>query len=154
MAESTPDKIKHAINAAEGLYHRLVLLVGEVGSGKTGALRDVADDLGTSIININLALSIELLELRVLGDARCPVDFRNRLALGRQHLVDQLALLVFRIDGHHIFTLALCFTVRLLPGDNYPDVRHEVACLFEKETGILAWHALLVTAGYEAQVTM
>lgn len=57
------DKIKRSLQAVEGLYYRLVLLVGEVGSGKTGVLRDVADDLGTEVINVNLALSAELLEL-------------------------------------------------------------------------------------------
>jgi len=45
------------------LYHRLVLLVGETGSGKTGVLREIAEGYGTSVINVNLALSCELLEL-------------------------------------------------------------------------------------------
>lgn len=63
MAEPIPDKIKRSLQAAEGLYHRLVLLVGETGSGKTGVLRDVAEAFGTSVINVNLALSSELLEL-------------------------------------------------------------------------------------------
>lgn len=63
MAEPIHDKIKRSMQAAEGLYHRLVLLVGETGSGKTGVLRDVAEEFGTSVINVNLALSSELLEL-------------------------------------------------------------------------------------------
>ena len=63
MAEPIQDKIKRSLHAAEGLYHRLVLLVGETGSGKTSVLRDVAEDFGTSVVNINLALSSELLEL-------------------------------------------------------------------------------------------
>ena len=63
MAMPINDKIKQSLQAAEGLYHRLVLLVGETGSGKTGVLRDVAEEFGTSVINVNLALSIELLEL-------------------------------------------------------------------------------------------
>ena len=63
MAEPIQDKIKRSLQAAEGLYHRLVLLVGETGSGKTEVLRDVADDLGAEVININLVLSAELLEL-------------------------------------------------------------------------------------------
>ncbi|MCF7967518.1 MAG: BREX-3 system P-loop-containing protein BrxF [Methylobacter tundripaludum] len=63
MAKLIQDKIKQSIKAAEGLYYRLVLLVGESGSGKTKILRDVADDLGAEVININLTLSSELLEL-------------------------------------------------------------------------------------------
>jgi len=63
MAEPIHDKIKRSLQAAEGLYHRLVLLVGETGAGKTGVLRDVAKELGSSVINVNLALSGELLEL-------------------------------------------------------------------------------------------
>ena len=63
MAESIQDKIKRSIQATEGLYHRLVLLVGENGSGKTGVLRGIANDLGAEVININLALTAELLEL-------------------------------------------------------------------------------------------
>ncbi|WP_437193955.1 BREX-3 system P-loop-containing protein BrxF [Planctomicrobium sp. SH527] len=57
------DKVLHSLQSAEGLYHRLVLLVGETRSGKTGVLRDVAEQLGTSVINVNLALSNKLLEL-------------------------------------------------------------------------------------------
>ncbi|MDD2467142.1 MAG: BREX-3 system P-loop-containing protein BrxF [Desulfobulbus sp.] len=63
MAEPIKDKLKQSLQAAEGLYHRLVLLVGETGTGKTGILVDVANDFGTEIININLALSSVLLEL-------------------------------------------------------------------------------------------
>ena len=63
MAEPIHDKITRSLQAAEGLYHRLVLLVGETGSGKTGVLRDVAEEFGASVINVNLALSSELLEL-------------------------------------------------------------------------------------------
>lgn len=51
------------MQAAEGLYHRLVLLAGLAGSGKTGILRNVAAECGISVINVNLALSCELLEL-------------------------------------------------------------------------------------------
>ena len=64
MAEPIQDTIKRSLQAAENLYHRLVLLVGESGSGKTRVLRAVANDLGTNVINVNLALSAELLDLR------------------------------------------------------------------------------------------
>jgi len=57
------DKLKQALQTAEGLYYRLVLLVGEAGTGKTLLLRNLAQELETEVININLALSTELLEL-------------------------------------------------------------------------------------------
>lgn len=63
MAEPIHEIVKRSLQAAEGLYHRLVLLVGESGSGKTGVLRDIAAEFGSSVVNVNLALSSELLEL-------------------------------------------------------------------------------------------
>ncbi len=63
MSESIQNKIKRSFQSTEGLYYRLVLLVGKIGSGKTAVLHDVADDFGTSVININLELSSELLGL-------------------------------------------------------------------------------------------
>lgn len=63
MAEPIQTQIKRALQTVEGLYYRLVLLVGQSRTGKTGVLREVADELGSEVININLALSTELLEL-------------------------------------------------------------------------------------------
>ncbi|NQV34262.1 MAG: BREX-3 system P-loop-containing protein BrxF [Phycisphaeraceae bacterium] len=63
MSEPILDKIKQSLQEAEDLYHRLVLLVGEAGSGKTAVLRDLAGNLSTPVINVNLVLSSELLEL-------------------------------------------------------------------------------------------
>lgn len=63
MAEPIHDKIKRSLQAAEGMYHRLVLLVGKTGSGKTGFLRDIAEEVGASVVNVNLVVSGELLEL-------------------------------------------------------------------------------------------
>ncbi len=63
MAEPVQDNIQNALQAAHGLYHRLVLLVGESGSGKTTALRALATKLGTSVVNVNLNLSQQLLEV-------------------------------------------------------------------------------------------
>lgn len=57
------DKIKQSLQAAEGLYYRLVLLVGPAGTGKTGVLQNIAEEFGSSVTNVNLALSGELLEL-------------------------------------------------------------------------------------------
>jgi hypothetical protein len=63
VSASICDSIKGAIQTSESLYYRLVLVVGRSGSGKTGVLRDVAEEFGTSVVNVNLALSGELLEL-------------------------------------------------------------------------------------------
>lgn len=63
MAEPVNDKLKRSLQAAEGLYHRLVLLVGETGSGKSSILRSIADEFGSSVVNVNLSLSGELLQL-------------------------------------------------------------------------------------------
>lgn len=63
MPQSTQDQIRLALKSAEELYHRLVLLVGPAGSGKTRALRELGDNLGTDVVNLNLSLSSELLEL-------------------------------------------------------------------------------------------
>lgn len=63
MSKPIQEKVKHSLKAAEGLYDRLVLLVGENSSGKTAVLRDVADELGVQVINVNLELSAKLIEL-------------------------------------------------------------------------------------------
>lgn len=63
MAKAIHSEVRQALESAAGLYHRLVLLVGDVGSGKTQVLREIADELGANITNVNLALSSELLEL-------------------------------------------------------------------------------------------
>jgi SAM-dependent methyltransferase len=46
-----------------GLYHRLVIVVGHFGSGKTAALQAVAERTGAPRINLNLELSRRLMDL-------------------------------------------------------------------------------------------
>lgn len=63
MAESLADQImRHIAHAAE-LYHRLVLVVGPAGAGKTTALQDVGNRTCTSPINVNIELTRRMLEL-------------------------------------------------------------------------------------------
>ena len=59
LSEAAVEKIGHA----ENLYHRLVLVVGPEGSGKTSALRDVAERIDAPLINVGLELSRRLLDL-------------------------------------------------------------------------------------------
>lgn len=59
LSEEVSEKIRHA----ESLYHRLVLVVGPEGKGKTSALQDVAKRVNASLININLELSRWMLDL-------------------------------------------------------------------------------------------
>ncbi len=80
MTEPIRDKIKRSLQAAEESYHRLVLLVGETGSGKTGVLRDVAEGFGVSVLNVNLELSTELLELSEKQRSLRLPDILGRLA--------------------------------------------------------------------------
>ncbi|HAT8643598.1 BREX-3 system P-loop-containing protein BrxF [Legionella pneumophila] len=63
MSELIHNNIIQCIQSTKDLYHRLVILVGRAGSGKTSILRDIANDYGTTIINVNLEVSNELLEL-------------------------------------------------------------------------------------------
>jgi ABC-type hemin transport system ATPase subunit len=59
LSEHVIDKLRHA----ENLYHRLVLVVGPAGTGKTSALQEVAGHVDTPLVNINLELSRRLLDL-------------------------------------------------------------------------------------------
>ncbi len=63
MQGQVQKNIEQSLQEAENLYHRLILLVGKAGSGKTSALRDLAQNSGQEVININLEISNKLLEL-------------------------------------------------------------------------------------------
>ncbi|QDU47379.1 hypothetical protein Mal52_59080 [Symmachiella dynata] len=57
------DKLKEAIEQAEARYEKLVLLIGESGSGKTQLLRALVDAKACPLVNVNLRLSQKLLEI-------------------------------------------------------------------------------------------
>ena len=59
LSEEVIGKLKHA----ENLYHRLILVVGPEGRGKTSMLRDVACRVNAPLLNVNLELSRRLLDL-------------------------------------------------------------------------------------------
>jgi len=57
------DGILEQVQAAKALYNRLVLVVADSGSGKTTVLREIAEELQTPIVNVNLELSRRMLDL-------------------------------------------------------------------------------------------
>lgn len=57
------DHVIELLEHARGRYERLVLLVGQSGSGKTEVLQEVVGKTGARYINVNLELSERLLEL-------------------------------------------------------------------------------------------
>ncbi len=63
VATDTVDRLEEAIKQSQRAFHRLVLLVGPSGTGKTGVLRQVAEIRGCPYLNINLHLSQRMLEL-------------------------------------------------------------------------------------------
>lgn len=63
MAAPLSHRIADRVPEAASLYHRLVLVVGPARTGKTTALRDLAQERGWPLVNVNLELSERLLEL-------------------------------------------------------------------------------------------
>ena len=57
------EEVIEKIREAGSQYHRLVLVVGTVGTGKTAALREVAERIGAPLVNVNLELSRWMLDL-------------------------------------------------------------------------------------------
>lgn len=56
-------QLEEAIQQAGTQYHRLVIVAGPPGSGKTVALRALAEKSATALVNVNLELSRRLLDL-------------------------------------------------------------------------------------------
>ena len=63
MPESLSEKVRARIDGARALYHRLILVTAPSGSGKTEALREVAERTGSRLVNLNLELSRRMLDL-------------------------------------------------------------------------------------------
>lgn len=63
ISNPTVKHLQDAIHSAGDLYHRLILIVGNSGTGKTSILRNIANEFQVRVINLNLELSRELLEL-------------------------------------------------------------------------------------------
>ena len=63
MAEALADQIMYKAKQAIELYHRLILVVGPAGAGKTAALREVRERSGAPLVNVSLEVSRRMLEL-------------------------------------------------------------------------------------------
>lgn len=59
------EEIQESIQAAKTLREKLILLVGNSGSGKTTILQTISEDLAAPTINVNLEISYRLLDLPV-----------------------------------------------------------------------------------------
>ena len=63
MMELLAEQIISRINRAAEVYHRLIIIVAQAGTGKTTALQDIHERTGIPLINGNLELSRRMLEL-------------------------------------------------------------------------------------------
>ena len=108
MSPIADDIVAKAGHAAE-IYHRLVLVVGPSGTGKTAAMEAVRDRLGVPLINVNLALARRMLDL---------TERQRRLRLAR--LLDEIAgkhPLVLLDNSEMLFDVSLAADpLRLLQG--------------------------------------
>ncbi len=86
------EEIESLLPALRGQYHRLLLIVGPIGSGKTPLLKALCHQHNFSYLNINLALSQCLLDLT--GKER-PLRVQRLLA----DVVDEQAADVIALDN-------------------------------------------------------
>jgi hypothetical protein len=63
IATDIGKRLSAATEQAQRSFHRLVLLVGPSGTGKTGLLRQLAESQACPYLNVNLHLSQRMLEL-------------------------------------------------------------------------------------------
>ncbi len=63
MAELTLNEILDTVGSVQSAYHKLVILAGSPGSGKTRLLKQLAEQLNLPVINLSLKMSEKLLSL-------------------------------------------------------------------------------------------
>ena len=89
-------KLEQAIEQVASQYYRLVILAGAPASGKTTALKSVAQKLGCQLLNVNLELSKKMLELtRTQRSKQVERLLKEVIALvpGEMVLLDNLEIL-------------------------------------------------------------
>ncbi|MBT4816492.1 MAG: BREX-3 system P-loop-containing protein BrxF, partial [Lentisphaerae bacterium] len=90
MAEPIAQRLAKAAGHVDGIYNRLVLLVAPSGLGKTQALREFCEASGAPLVNVNLELSLRMLEMTTRQRTlRLPVLFSEVL---REHDGDVIGL--------------------------------------------------------------
>ena len=67
MAKPLSNGILGKLGQTQQLYYRLLLVVGPARTAKTAALRNVANRIGASVINLNQELSQRLLDEYSIG---------------------------------------------------------------------------------------
>ena len=88
MAEPLADQIMSKVKQAAELYHRLMLVVAPSGAGKTAALKAVRDLTDAPLVNVNLELSLRMLELTERQRAlRLPGLLREVIGNGANEMI-------------------------------------------------------------------
>lgn len=86
------ERIEELLPALRSQYHRLLLVAGPIGSGKTPLLKAFCTQYGIAYVNVNLALSERLLELT---DKQRPLRVRRLLA----DIIDEQGTEVIALDN-------------------------------------------------------
>jgi hypothetical protein len=109
MIKDTADEVISKMNDVAMMYHRLVLLVGQPGSGKTRVLKEVERLTGAPRVNVSLELSKRLLNLtQKERSLRAAAVFEDMLSeLRREDGRSLGSVLLDNIEGLFDVSLAL-----------------------------------------------
>lgn len=127
MAEPLADRVIQRIGQAAELYHRLIVLVGPAGAGKTAALRDVRERTDAPLVNVNLELSRRMLELTE-----------------RQRALQLLQLLSEMVNAVHGDVILLDNTEMLFDVSLKQDPLRLLQALSRNKTVVVAWSGSII----------
>ena len=123
MRFSAADQVIQKLEYIAELYHRLILIVGPSGSGKSQALKELQTKLKAPIINISLELSRKMLDLT-----------------GRQRILSLARLLQELIDENEIEIVLLDNTEILFDTNLKQDPLRILQNLSRKKIVISSWN--------------